>query len=231
MRLPKRTDAASKMSKAERAYAVLRERIRTREYEPGHRLVLATIAAELDMSAVPVREAIRQLEAEGMVTYETNVGARVSTLNREAYFETMESVAILEAAATAASVPHLGAAELAAAQELNEQMVKLIDDFDPVAFTELNKKFHRAVFGQCPNARLTQLVVAEWERLDYFRVSIFRYIPGRAAESVAEHEQMINLIETGAEPAYVEKVARNHRLKTSERYRDQIAAEKARMSG
>ena len=68
-------------SKAETAYAWIRERIRTREYEPGYRLVLSTIAEALEVSVVPVREAIRQLEAEGLVTYERNVGARVSTYN------------------------------------------------------------------------------------------------------------------------------------------------------
>ena len=68
-------------SKSQKAYNWISEKIRTREYEPGYRLVLATIAEALDISVVPVREAIRQLEAEGMVTYERNVGASVTTYN------------------------------------------------------------------------------------------------------------------------------------------------------
>ena len=216
-----------KVSKSVQAYNFLREKIRTREYEPGFRLVLSTIANELDMSVVPVREAIRQLEAEGQVTYETNVGARVSTMNRDAYFETMETVALLESRATANSMPHLGTEEIAAAREINDRMRALLKNFDPVEFTELNHKFHQTLFGKCPNARLVELVLAEWERLDYFRVSTFRYIPGRAESSVAEHEQIIDLIAAGADADYVEKVAREHRLGTASMYRQRIEEREA----
>ncbi|HWV76031.1 MAG TPA: GntR family transcriptional regulator, partial [Isoptericola sp.] len=66
------------MSKSQRAYAYLRERIEDGRFVPGYRLVLAQLAGELDMSVVPVREAIRRLEAEGLVTFERNVGAQVA---------------------------------------------------------------------------------------------------------------------------------------------------------
>ncbi|MCS5480046.1 GntR family transcriptional regulator [Corynebacterium sp. YIM 101645] len=213
-----------RLSKAEYAYVWLRDRIRSREYEPGHRLVLSQLAAELEVSPVPVREAIRQLEAEGLVTYERNVGARVSTLNQDAYFETMETVALLEGRATALSIPHLGPAQIAKARELNEKMEATLQDFDPKAFTELNRKFHRTLFGACPNKRLLELLYAEWERLDYFRDSTFRFIPQRAPSSVAEHFQLVGLIEAGADPGYVEQKARDHRLATSTTYRNIIAS-------
>lgn len=214
--------AGVKLSKSEQAYHWLREKIRTREYEPGHRLVLSSLAHELQFSVVPVREAIRQLEAEGLVDYEHNVGARVSTLNRAAYFETMETVAVLEGKATALSVPLLEPGDLARAKELNKEMAALLGDFDAEAFTELNKKFHTSLFYKCPNSRLIQLVYDEWERLDYFRVSTFRYVPERAQGSVREHQQLVQLIEAGADPDYLEKRAREHRMRTSASYRQQF---------
>lgn len=217
----------TKLSKSEQAYRWLREKIRTREFEPGHKLVLSTLANDLNVSVVPVREAIRQLEAEGLVDYEHNVGARVSTLNRDAYFQTMESVAVLEGVATGLSVPFLTPADLARAKELNEKMEALLSDFDAETFTELNKKFHRALFHRCPNTRLIDLVTEEWDRLDYFRVSTFRYVPERAASSVQEHRQLVNLIEAGAEPAYLEKRAREHRMRTAQSYRTQITETEA----
>jgi DNA-binding GntR family transcriptional regulator len=58
--------------------------------------VLGTIAGELGMSVVPVREAIRQLEAEGLVMFERNVGARVSMVDDTAYRFSMQSLSILE---------------------------------------------------------------------------------------------------------------------------------------
>ena len=212
-------------SKAETAYAWIRERIRTREYEPGYRLVLSTIAEALEVSVVPVREAIRQLEAEGLVTYERNVGARVSTYNQDVYFETMETIAVLEGRATALSAPLLEAEDLAQARAVNQKMRDLLEDFDPIEFTQLNKAFHRVLFGKCPNARLVQLLFDEWENLEYFRVSTFRYVPQRAQDSVEEHERLVALIEAKADKFYIEAQARNHRLETSTSYRQRLNAE------
>lgn len=209
-------------SKAEKSYGWLREKIRTREYEPGHRLVLSQIAEELDVSVVPVREAIRQLEAEGLVTFERNIGAKVTTHNRDAYFEAMETVALLEGQATALSAPILSVEDLHTAQDINQQMKQLIQDFDPVAFTELNKEFHTALFYKCPNKRLKDLLLTEWEQLEYHRVSTFRYVPERAQQSIAEHEQLVNLISASADQDYIEKMARRHRLATSASYRNQL---------
>ncbi|GAA1471551.1 MULTISPECIES: GntR family transcriptional regulator [Corynebacterium] len=206
-------------SKSQQAYNWISEKIRTREYEPGYRLVLATIADDLGVSVVPVREAIRQLEAEGMVTYERNVGASVTTHNREAYYESMDIVATVEANATAQSAPHLDAEDLARAREINQRMRELDIHHDPEEFTQLNKEFHSVLFSKCPNERLKNLVMDQWKQLEYHRVSTFRYVPERAQESTREHEQLVSLIEAGAEPAYIEKVARQHRLTTLSTYR------------
>ena len=206
-------------SKSQQAYNWISEKIRTREYEPGYRLVLAAIADELGISVVPVREAIRQLEAEGMVTYERNVGASVTTYNREAYYESMDIVATLEANATAQSAPYLDAEDIARAREINQRMRELDVHHDPDVFTQLNKEFHSVLFSKCPNERLKDLVVDQWKQLEYHRVSTFRYVPERAQESTREHEQLVSLIEAGAEPAYIEKVARQHRLSTLNTYR------------
>lgn len=206
-------------SKSQQAYNWISERIRTRDFEPGYRLVLATIADELGISVVPVREAIRQLEAEGMVTYERNVGASVTTYNREAYYESMDIVATVEANATAQSAPYLYAEDIARAREINQRMRELDIHHDPEEFTQLNKEFHSVLFSKCPNERLKDLVVDQWKQLEYHRVSTFRYVPERAQESTREHEQLVSLIEAGAEPAYIEKVARQHRLSTLNTYR------------
>ena len=59
-------------SKSEQAYAAVKARIVDGSYSPGYRLVLAKIAEDLGVSVVPVREAIRRLEAEGLVKFERN---------------------------------------------------------------------------------------------------------------------------------------------------------------
>ena len=89
------------LSKSQRAYHWIKERIAAQTYTPGYRLVLGAIAGELDMSVVPVREAIRQLEAEGLVEFEHNVGARVAMVDDAQYRHSMEALSILEGTATA----------------------------------------------------------------------------------------------------------------------------------
>lgn len=218
------------LSKTERAHQWIKHNIHNHVYPAGHRLVLSTIAAELDVSVVPVREAIRQLEAEGLVTFERNVGARVAIIEKQDYFETMEVVAVLEAAATAASVPYLSPADLAKARELNEKMEATLADFDPKDFTELNRKFHKTLFGKCPNKRLVELVYEEWRQLDYLRESTFGFIPNRAADSVEEHHRLISLIQAQAEPRYIEQIARDHRLNTLTSYKSSLVEEADRRS-
>jgi DNA-binding GntR family transcriptional regulator len=98
-------------SKSQLAYDWIKERITTGAYGSGYRLVLGAIAAELGISAVPVREAIRMLEAEGLVTFERNVGAQVAMVDEGEYVATMQVLSIVEGAATALSAPFGGAGE------------------------------------------------------------------------------------------------------------------------
>ncbi|MGC5166575.1 GntR family transcriptional regulator [Luteimicrobium sp. DT211] len=205
-------------SKSQLAYRWLRERIANQEFTPGFRLVLGTIARELDMSVVPVREAVRQLEAEGLVTYERNVGARVSMVDDTQYRFAMQAIGIVESAATALSARNLTAADLGRARALNEVMTASLTRFDPRAFSALNQEFHHILYSRCANPRLTEIVEAEWARLGHLRDTIFAFVPERARESVREHEHILGLIESGAPLDDVEQAVRGHRRGTLEAY-------------
>jgi len=205
---------ADSPSKSQVAYEWIRDRIQRGTYVPGYRLVLGTIAAELGMSVVPVREAIRRLEAESLVTSQRNIGSQVAQLDPQEYLHTMQTLAVLEGAVTALSAPNLSAAQLAEARAINERMRRLLDDFDPLRFTELNSEFHAAIFAGCDNPLLLGLVTRDWNRIRGLRDSSFSVVPGRAPGSVEEHEQLLQLIETGAGAREIEDAARAHRLRT-----------------
>lgn len=197
-------------SKSQQAYRWIKERIAAQTFTPGYRLVLGTIARELDMSVVPVREAIRQLEAEGLVQFEHNVGARVAMVDDTQYRYSMQALSLLEGSATALSAPHLTAADIARARAINDMMIETLEHFDPTAFTRLNQDFHATLMTGCPNPRLSELVTLEMQRLNRLRDSTFSFVPGRAHESVREHEQIIALIERGAPVDEIETAARRH---------------------
>lgn len=201
-------------SKSEVAYDWIRARIANHEYGPGYRLVLGTIATELDMSVVPVREAIRRLEAEHLVTFEKNVGARVSVVDEEAYIHTMQTLSLVEGYATRLAAPFVTADDLAQAAEINARMHRLIDDFDPYAYTQLNQRFHAVLFDRCPNPHILDLVGRGWSRLAGLRDTSFALIPSRPRHSVEEHDQILELIRTEADADELEMFTRNHRLRT-----------------
>ena len=202
------------ISKSEQAYRLMRERIESGRYVPGYRLVLAPIAAELDMSVVPVREAIRRLEAEGLVTFETNVGAQVALIKEAEYQHTMETLALVEGSATALASPAITADQIARARAINERMRESLSHFDPQRFTELNLEFHSVLFETCPNPQILDLVHRGWNRMRVLRNSSFSFVPGRAQESVNEHDRILQLIVDHAPAIEIEIAARDHRLGT-----------------
>lgn len=205
-------------SKSQRAYDWIRARIAGQEFTPGYRLVLGTIANELEMSVVPVREAIRQLEAEGLVTFERNIGAHVSMVDDSQYRFSMQALSILEGTATALASRRLTADDIRDARHINGLMIERLEHFDPRAFTALNQQFHAILFAKCANPRMLELVEAEWARLGHLRDSTFSFVPGRAQESVREHENILQLIENGAPLGEIEKAARRHRSATLDAY-------------
>jgi DNA-binding GntR family transcriptional regulator len=205
-------------SKAEVAYESIRSKIIDGVYGPGYRLVLDRLANEIGVSAVPVREALRRLEAEGYVDFKRNVGATVCTIDATAYAETMETLAIVEGAATALAAPHLSKADLKNARRVNEQMAASLERLDPVGFSRRNHEMHEVLYLKCPNHYLLGLVEREWARLRGIRHSSFAFVPERARQAVGEHTKLIDLIESGASATKIEDYARAHRMRTAHRF-------------
>lgn len=212
------TPPAPAGSKSERAYAWIAERIARREFVPGYRLVLGAIADELGMSVVPVREAIRRLEAENLVTFERNIGARVAIVDEAEYAHTMQTLGVVEGSATALAARLLSDEELDHAERINQQMIALLDHFDPHVFTQLNRQFHTVLCESCPNPHILDLVHRGWSRLAAIRDTTFAFVPGRAQESVQEHSDLLRLIREGADPLEIELAARAHRWRTMETF-------------
>lgn len=206
------------LSKSQRAYAWIRDRIVNQEFSAGYRLVLGSLAKDLDMSVVPVREAIRQLEAEGLIHFERNVGARVAMVDDSQYRFSMQALSIMEGAAVALAARALSVSDIREARAINQQMIETLDHFDPHRFTALNRQFHSALYSKSANHRMRDLVDAEWGRLGHLRVSTFSFVPGRAHESVQEHEDILRMIEASAPLTDIELAVRRHRATTLDAY-------------
>ena len=202
------------LTKQERVYRAIRERILSGAYPPGYRVVIDALATELGVSALPVREAIRRLEAEGLVVFRPNAGAHVAPADPGVFDEEMTVLAVLEGYATALAAPLLGASGLARLSALTDAMEQAIEQGDALGFGRLNQEFHEVVYAHCPNAALVDRLHDVARRLDAIRRTVFVRIPYRGAESVAEHRHLIELIAAGASAARIERAAREHKLNT-----------------
>ena len=231
-------------SKADLAYQTILSGIQQGRFAPGSRLVLAQLAEELGMSVVPVREAVRRLQQDNLVAYERNVGATVVGIDPVEYQYTMETLALVEGFSTAQCAPLVTAEDLERARQINERMRELLEDFDPVEFTALNKQFHSVLFEHHQNPHVLDLVHRGWNRLAALRSSTFAYVPGRAAAapadgrtprpaaaSVDEHEQLLELIRDRAPFEVIESVARQHRANTLTAYLDSVESGPEHASG
>lgn len=207
------------ISKSEQVYRALHQGIIDGKYTPGYRFVLDRIARDMGFSPVPVREAVRRMEAEGLVTFERNVGAVVSEINKDDYANAMESVAILEGYATALSAPRLTTADRKKAYQVNQKMRECLNStFNPKTVTELNQQFHRILTKKCPNHRLLELLEKEWERVSFIRRSQFAFNAGNSVLSVDEHDQILQAIENKQESQVIEELARAHKLRSMRHY-------------
>jgi DNA-binding GntR family transcriptional regulator len=202
------------VSKSQLAYQWITARISDGTFTPGYRLVLGAIGKDLGVSVVPVREAIRRLEAEGLVTFERNVGAQVAMLEETEYLYTMQTLSVVEGVATALSAPFITTADIERARTVNQAMIASLEDLNPHRFTELNLEFHSILFESCPNPHILDLVHRGWNRMKVLRDSTFSFVPGRARDSVAEHDNLLQLIESGADALTLELAARAHRTGT-----------------
>ncbi|SNU00510.1 transcriptional regulator, GntR family [Ruaniaceae bacterium KH17] len=208
-------DSSNSVAKSELVYRELRSRIISGRYVAGYRLVLGQIAREMGVSPVPVREAIRRLEAEKLVTFTRNVGAEVASIDVGDYANAMETLAYLEGAATALAAPLLSKKQLADATDTNDHMRSLAtQNFDPRLFTDLNQRFHKQLCIACPNDHMNELLDVEWDRVAIIRRNTFSFEPVRSQTSVSEHDHILELITTGAPAQDIEMAARKHKMRT-----------------
>src|SRR3954463_7002793 len=131
------TPKPKNLTKQERVYRGVRERILSGAYGPGFRVVIDSLADEFGVSALPVREAIRRLEAEGLVIFRPNAGAHVAPADPGLFDEEMSVLAVLEGYATALAADKLGKAEIKKLSALTDEMVAAIERLDPLRFGRL----------------------------------------------------------------------------------------------
>ena len=212
-------------SGAERAYEEVRRAIVEQRYIPGQRLVEQRVAAELELSRTPVREALRRLASEGLVVLERNRGAVVRPLDLAEVEDLYELRACLESYAARLAADRITPAELAhlraAVEEFGAVTHRAYDDETARAreLSAANRAVHGTIVAAAHHARLATMLdrtvdiplvfrafrdftTAEGERSDLFHRLVLEAIEdrngARAARLMHEHiEQGLDAVVAG----------------------------------
>jgi DNA-binding GntR family transcriptional regulator len=165
----------------------LREAITTGRLKARQPLPQAEIAANLKVSHIPVREALRQLESEGLVTYQPNRGATVSALSTSEIREIYEIRALLETGAVRLSAPILPQENLVRAAEVLDQAEQADDG---ATWGKLDMEFHTLVYHLDQRPRLQELITELLRRVDRYWMSYGLMLKYRAAFET-EHRALL----------------------------------------
>jgi len=179
--------------KSQSIYRSLRERILRNDLPSGARLVLRDIAGQYDSSDIPVREALRMLERDGLVELIPYRGARVTTLTEKEIEETYFIRGHLESIATGLAAERITEEELATLDELMVLMREAVEMQDGPRFSDLNHQFHETIIVACGNEMLRELAMDIWQRHSGFQ-RVFRMVPDRLVASQEEHEGIMTAL-------------------------------------
>jgi DNA-binding GntR family transcriptional regulator len=192
---------------ADIAYWTIRDAIRSGVIQAGDRLDELELAAALDMSRTPVRDALRQLEAERLVEKAPSRGFIVPTMTIDDLVEIYEIREVLEGLAARRAAIRMGQAEIAALRETVERAERARDAGDLTVLWEASNQFHRLLRGGTKNARLPRLLAL---MLDAHRsLRLHEFAPERVGDAVAEHRAIFEAIAAHDGDA-AERIARDH---------------------
>ena len=167
---------------------------------PGAALDETELAERFNVSRTPVREAIRQLAASGLIEARPHRGAVVARPDEERLVGMFEAMGELEALCAGLAAERMLPAERNALETTHEKLRTLIHVGDPQSHHEANEAFHGIIYAGAHNDYLAEMAIATRARVQPFRRAQFRNL-GRLAKSYSEHDRVVAAILRGDRPA------------------------------
>ncbi|MEQ1899279.1 MAG: GntR family transcriptional regulator [Devosia sp.] len=197
-----------KRTSAEEIRRELARRIIAGELSPGRPLDETQLASEFAVSRTPVREALRQLAASGLVDQRAHAKALVARPDGAALAGMFEVMGHLEALCAGLSAQMMDAREREALDGLHQEMALIVRSGDTARYAETNDLFHTAIYDGSHNGYLSEITRSTRQRLQPFRRAQFGSL-GRLANSHAEHGLIVEAVLRGDRDA-AEVAMRDH---------------------
>ncbi|MGJ8624998.1 MAG: GntR family transcriptional regulator [Yoonia sp.] len=177
-------------------------------YRPGDRLDEEELATKLGVSRTPIREALRNLEANGLVVIRPRSGATVSRPSITEIIDLFEVVSELEAFAARLAAIRANDTQLAAIQTSYRACEKLATAGNAQAYFDANGLFHGTIWAGANNPALTEQIMVVDKRLAPYRRQV-TFHPARKQSSQSEHDQ-IALALAQRQPDVAQSAMREH---------------------
>lgn len=206
-------------TKSEWVYARLRDMITSGEFRSGERLRLAQLARRFRTSEMPVREALRMLQRDGLVEMESHRGATVAHVTWERVVEAVMIRMHLEVLAAREAVPYHTDETLHEIETLLRRMDHLAERNRAADFSEGNRRFHTLLYEPCPHPLLKEEIQSLWNALWRTRSrSLFRLVPGRMQAAQREHWALFRAVKR-RDPEKVTSLSQAHMTQTLDAWR------------
>ena len=189
---PKRN--AERKTKKDLMVEMLREAILSGALAPGERLLQEELAERFEVSPTPVREAIQQLIAEGVLSHSPYKGVQVAEAEVEAVQEIYLIRAVLEGLATRLAAPNLKISTLGRLNAIQTEIKDHVAKGDIAPIRKLNFDFHMLIYSAAEAPQLFQLIKSLWVKTPWDTLYV---IPGRPLNMIVEHQLVIDAISTG----------------------------------
>lgn len=190
--------------------SVLRRAILNSELAGGTRLVQAEIAATLDVSTTPVREALRDLATEGLVQFDPHRGAIVAELSTDDVHDIYEIRMVLEPLAMRQAVPHLSETLLERLRGLHASM---LDEPHSADWVDRNRVFHMAVYETAASPRLAAIIRNLQDASVMYIGASLKDKPSLRDEANHDHSEILEALENRDAEAAVAALTKH--LRTS----------------
>lgn len=197
-------------SLSEWAYLQIRENILSRQFRSGEVLTENTLAKQLGISRTPVRDALKQLHAEGLCMTTSDNKFVVPSLSTQSVLERYVVREALEATAARAAAQHARDFEIASLRNQILQQRSAADD--PEQLAQLNRLFHQSIHRMSRNVYLGK--VMEGIQVFMLLLNTNEYdVAGRSVQALIEHEELVEAI-ARRDPDAAESASRRHSLES-----------------
>ncbi|NMH97685.1 GntR family transcriptional regulator [Pseudonocardia acidicola] len=194
-------DRGRRVSAVSRVVDQIRHMMRTGELVPGQQVRQESLAVRLGVSRIPVREALKALETEGVLRHEPHVGYSVTRLNaeelRQAYLmrRALETEVLL-------ALPRLTGAQLRELTAVNTELSAVVPSGEVARIAAANHRFHLTMFRFSGLHLVVDEIDRIWKMTDAYR-TVHLYDQGARRRVVREHRKMITALRRGDNPAVV----------------------------